>query len=114
MIETRSVVVAKDYVVAWHDISDGLCEKLGLEHLRDGKGGPGFDFWMYWTGEICEYLPDSISDDAVDLDEEIDCAENDGKTYPHEHDLKAVPILKALRTLLAEEVIQGCFYVDYT
>ena len=115
VIPSRSVVIAKDHVVSWNDISDALCEKLGYKHLRDrpAEGGPGFDFWIYWTSRVCDYIPDEVGDDIVDLKDLIECIEDDGFTTPDEDDPKALPILKALVELLPENVVDEGFYVDY-
>lgn len=115
MIETRTVVISKQHVISWNDISDALCKKLGYTHLRDRptEGGPGFDFWIYWTSRVCEYIPDSISDECVDLLDFIECIETDGFTYPSEEDPQALPILKALSELIPENVLDEGFYVDY-
>lgn len=113
MIEARSVVISKQHVISWDDISAALKEKFNWKHVRGGEGGPGFDFWMYWTDRVCEYIPDSISDDAVDLLEFIECIEEDGFTYPSEEDPLALPLLKALVELIPENVVEEGFYVDY-
>lgn len=113
MIESRTVIAVKDNVVHWQDIKQGLCEKLGLKHLRDGEGGPGFDFWSYFTDRCTDYMPDGISEGAVCLLDDIECIEEDGFTTPMAEDPLALPILKALVELLPEKVVKGGFYVDY-
>lgn len=113
MIEARTVIEVKDNVVHWNDIKEGLCNKLGLQHLRDGEGGPGFDFWLYFTERCTDYVPDGISEGAVCLGDDIECIEEDGFSWPHEHDQVALSILKALAELLPEKVVKGGFYVDY-
>lgn len=115
MIEARTVIVHKQNVISWNDISDALKEKLGFTHLRDrpAEGGPGFDFWMYWTGHVCEYLPDSVSDDVVDLLDHIECIEEDDFTTPDPEHALALPILKALAELIPENILEEGFYVDY-
>lgn len=115
MIEARTVITHRQFVISWNDISDGLKEKLGLEHLRDRplEGGPGFDFWMYFTNQVTEYIPDGITESAIDLLDHIDCIETDGFTYPHEDDQKALPILKALAEIICDDVLEEGFYVDF-
>lgn len=115
MIEARTVITHRQFVISWNDISDGLKEKLGFEHLRDRplEGGPGFDFWMYFTNQVTEYIPDGITEGAIDLLDHIDCIETDGFTYPHEDAQKALPILKALAEIICDDVLEEGFYVDF-
>ena len=114
MIQVREVVVHKRCVVSWDDISDAICKKQGLIHLRDRpEGGPGFDFWIYWIDNVCEYLPDSISDDCVDLLDFIECIEEDGFTTPNPEHLLALPLLKALAESIPQHALNEGFYVEY-
>lgn len=116
MIEARTVVTHRQYVISWNDISEGLQAKLGLSTLRDFKGcegGPGFDFWMYFINQVTEYVPDGITESPIDILDHIECIEEDGFTYPHEDDQKALPILKALAEIIADEVLEEGFYVDF-
>lgn len=113
MIESRTVIEVKNNVVHWQDIKTALCDKLGLKHLRNGEGGPGFDFWLYFTDRCTDYVPNGISEGGVCLAEDIECIETDGFTWPNEHDKDALPILKALAELLPENLVEEGFYVDY-
>lgn len=113
MIEVRDVVVRKQHVIGWNDISCALKEKFGWKHLRDGEGGPGFDFWLYFSDQVTEYIPDGITESPIDLLEHIECIEENGFTYPHDDDQKALPILKALAELIPENAVEEGFYVDF-
>lgn len=115
MIEVRSTAVHKQHVIHWNDIEAAICEKMGFTHLRDRPvdGGPGFDFWLYFTDRCTDYLPDGISEGAVYLLDDIECIEEDGFTWPNVNDQNALPILKALAELIPENAVEEGFYVDY-
>lgn len=113
MIEVRTVILHKQHVISWDKIANAICEKMGFKHLRGREGGPGFDFWLYWIGRVCEYLPDSVSDDSVDLLDFIECIEEDGFTTPDPEHQLALPILKALAEMIPENALEEGFYVDY-
>lgn len=115
MIEVRTVVTHRQHVISWGDISEGLKIATGYSHFREmpEKGGPGFDFWMYFSGRVTEYVPDGITEGPIDLLEHIECIEEDGFTWPHEDDQKALPILKALAEIIPQDALDEGFYVDF-
>ena len=115
MIQSRTNVIRQEHVISWDDISDGLKEKLGFTHLRDRPvdGGPGFDFWLYFSGRVTEYVPDGITECAIDLLDHIQAIEEHDFTSPHEDDEKALPILKALAEIISDDALKEGFYVDF-
>lgn len=115
MIEARTVVTHRKHVIHWNDIDDAVCKAGGFMHLRDRPvdGGPGFDFWMYFSSRVTEYIPDGITESPIDLLEHIECIENNEFTWPHEDDQKALPILKALAEVIPKDALEEGFYVDF-
>lgn len=115
MIEVRTVVTHRQHVINWGDISDGLKIATGYSHFRDrpAEGGPGFDFWMYFITSVTEYVPDGITEGAIDLLDHIECIEEDGFTTPDPEHHLALPILKALAEIIPQDALEEGFYVDF-
>lgn len=104
MVEPKCVVTVKDNVVEYDEVSDKVCEILGVNNLH--QDGLGWDFWCdFWIQHAEEYYAScSVSQCTVYINYLL-------KQFAK--DERATQVLKAFKQVLGDKLSENGVHFEY-